>query len=442
MLAGPGQGGPAGGQRRPLGAAEPLDVDLLGGCRQAALDQAGRPRGRRSLREGPFGPVELAQRERGLPQAEPAMPRKAASSGARVGQRRSAHAMAWSGAVSGTTGGHVGAGGDRATCGAAVVVGCGERGAAASIQAGPFQLDTVDQEPGLGQAQQRPGAHDRSGRAASQAASVWWMLMVANIEGVSASIQVAASSAASPASAWPIASGSSPSRPNQALARRWRAAAAWAALPRQAGAQGVGEQVVVAVPHPLVVQRHQEQVGPLQLLQDPGHLAAGRAAVRQSASGASRASHWGGAQPVQHAGGQQEASGRGRLAVQHLGQQVVGHQPVPTMKAAERRRVAGRAAPARPAQPGRSALGALDQRRHLGLGQAQPHARAQEGGRLLDALKPRSAARTSRSWPRARSRGRGSGGSSRLAITRCRVGGRCSSRKATASCTAGARTRW
>jgi len=39
-------------------------------------------------------------------------------------------------------------------------------------------------------------------------------------------------------------------------------------LTRQPGAQGVGEQVVVAVPALLVVQRHQEQVGSLQLLQD------------------------------------------------------------------------------------------------------------------------------------------------------------------------------
>ena len=61
--------------------------------------------------------------------------------------------------------------------------------------------------------------------------------MVANIEGISASIQVAASSAASPASAWPIASGSSPSRPNQALARRWRAAAASAPASRASRAR-------------------------------------------------------------------------------------------------------------------------------------------------------------------------------------------------------------
>ena len=94
-----------------------------------------------------------------------------------------------------------------------------------------------------------------------------------------------------------------------------------------------------------------------------------------------------GAQPVEHAGGQQEASGRGRLAVQHLGHEVVGHQPVPAGEGGHERRRVGPVAQRQPGQlqPGRPALGALDQRRHLRLGQAQPHARAQQGGRLLDA---------------------------------------------------------
>jgi hypothetical protein len=46
------------------------------------------------------------------------------------------------------------------------------------------------------------------------------MLMVTNIDGIKASIQVAASSTASAANAWVIASGSNPWRPNQTLARR------------------------------------------------------------------------------------------------------------------------------------------------------------------------------------------------------------------------------
>ena len=94
-----------------------------------------------------------------------------------------------------------------------------------------------------------------------------------------------------------------------------------------------------------------------------------------------------GAQPVEHAGGQQEASGRGRLAVEHLGRQVVGDQPVAAGEGGHERRRVGPVAQRQPGQlqPGRPALGALDQRRHLRVGQAQPHALAQERGRLLGA---------------------------------------------------------
>ena len=159
-------------------------------------------------------------------------------------------------------------------------------------------------------------------------------------------------------------------------------------LAGQAGAQGVGEQVVVAVPDPLVVQRHQEQVGPLQLLQDRLAVAGGgRCGVRPVGVGGQQGVAQRGAQPVEHAGGEQEASGRGRLAVQDLGRQVVGDQPVPAGEGGHERRRVGPVAQGQPGQlqPGRPALGALDQRRHLRLGQSQPHARAQEGGRLLDA---------------------------------------------------------
>ncbi len=47
-----------------------------------------------------------------------------------------------------------------------------------------------------------------------------------------------------------------------------------------------------------------------------------------------------------------------------------------------------------------------------------------------DGVKRRSAARSSVNWPRARNRARGSAGSSRVAMTRCTWGGRCSTRKA------------
>ena len=95
----------------------------------------------------------------------------------------------------------------------------------------------------------------------------------------------------------------------------------------------------------------------------------------------------GGAEPVEHAGGQQKASRRGRLAIQHLGHQVVGHQPVPAGEGGHERGRVGPVAQGQPRQlqPRRPALGALDQGRDLRLVQAQAHARAQEGGRLLDA---------------------------------------------------------
>ena len=57
-------------------------------------------------------------------------------------------------------------------------------------------------------------------------------------------------------------------------------------------------------------------------------------------------------------------------------------------------------------------------------------------------VKRRSAARTSTSSPRARSRASGRAGSARVLITRCTCGGRCSSRNATSSAIAGPSARW
>ena len=51
------------------------------------------------------------------------------------------------------------------------------------------------------------------------------------------------------------------------------------------------------------------------------------------------------------------------------------------------------------------------------------------------AVKRRSAARTSRSSPRARKPASGHGGSARLATTRCSCAGRCSTRNSIDSCT-------
>jgi hypothetical protein len=59
----------------------------------------------------------------------------------------------------------------------------------------------------------------------------------------------------------------------------------------QADTQQVGEQVVVAPPAPHLVQRHQEQVGPLDPLQQPLAVGPPRHRVTQ-----------GTAQPLQHRG--------------------------------------------------------------------------------------------------------------------------------------------
>ena len=381
MLASPGQGRPAGGQRLPVGTAQPLDVDLLGGRRQAALDQAGRSRGRRRVREGLLGPVELAQRERGLPQAEAGHAAKGRIVRREVGQRPLRPCAGVLRRRIRLDRGHVGArGGDRPTRGAGLAVGCRERACGrVDPGGGRFQLDTVDQEPGLGQAEQRPGAHDRLGEGGQPGRE---RLVDAHggehrgQQGLDPGRRILGGAAgqrvvdrfreqafpAEPAAGPPVEGGHR----------------LGAGLAGQPGAQHVGEQVVVAVPDPLVVQRHQEQVGPLQLLQDrlavPGGGGQQRIAQR-------------GAQPVEHAGGQQKASGRGRPAVQHLGRQVVGHQAVPAGEGGHERRRVGPVAQRQPGQlePGRPALGALDQRRHLRVGQAQPHATAQERGRLLDA---------------------------------------------------------
>ena len=85
----------------------------------------------------------------------------------------------------------------------------------------------------------------------------------------------------------------------------------------QPGAQQVGEQVVVAPPAAHFIQRHQEQAGPLHLLQH--RLAAGPAGDRVAQLPR---------QPVQHRGCQQELAHLPALPRQHLVGQVVQHEPV------------------------------------------------------------------------------------------------------------------
>ena len=82
--------------------------------------------------------------------------------------------------------------------------------------------------------------------------------------------------------------------------------------------QQVGEQVVVAKPRAPDVERGHERVGVLELLQDAPPTPS--APVRSSASGPlTRSSDRGAQQQIPHLG---------RLALQHLGQQVAGHGPL------------------------------------------------------------------------------------------------------------------
>ena len=201
----------------------------------------------------------------------------------------------------------------------------------------------------------------------------------------------------------------------------------------QVGAQQIGEQVVVAPPPALLVERDQEQAGPLDRLQQllavraPDHRVAERAA-----------------QPVEDRGLQQERAQLGGLAFQDLLGEVVEHEPV---AAGELRDEPGDVAAApqrqrRQVQARGPALGAIAERRDDGVGQVLPRPRCAAARRPPRAVKRRSPARSSTSWPRARSRASGSGGSLRLASTRCSAGGRWSSRNSIDRCTSGASTTW
>ena len=136
----------------------------------------------------------------------------------------------------------------------------------------------------------------------------------------------------------------------------------------QPGAQQVGEQVVVAPPAAHFIQRHQDQAGPLHLLQH--RLAAGAAGDRIAQFPG---------QPVQHRGFEQELAHLLTLPLQHLVGQVVQHEAV---AAGERGDEPGRIRLPAQRQPGqlqpcRPPFGAVHQGRHRRIGQARPGRLAQ-----------------------------------------------------------------
>ena len=132
--------------------------------------------------------------------------------------------------------------------------------------------------------------------------------------------------------------------------------------------QQVGEQLVVAEPGPGRVQRHDERVRLLQILQDPLAARPSRQRVGQ------RAGH-----PLQHAGPQQQPPHLLALPLQHLGQQVLGHRP---LAAGELGRepvlvvVPGQRQRRQP-QPGRPPLGPLVKHPQRRLAQLHPGGRQQ-----------------------------------------------------------------
>ena len=134
-------------------------------------------------------------------------------------------------------------------------------------------------------------------------------------------------------------------------------------LSLQPGPQQVGEQVMVAPPAAHLIEWHQEQARPLNVLQH--RLAVGPASDRITQL--SR-------QPLQHRGLQQERAHLPGLAVKDLIAQVVQHEAV---AAAERRHEPGRIrVPAQrqcgQLQPGRPPLRAVHQRLRCRGRQARP----------------------------------------------------------------------
>ena len=162
----------------------------------------------------------------------------------------------------------------------------------------------------------------------------------------------------------------------------------------QSGPQQVGEQVVVAPPPALAVERQQEQVRPLDGLQQQLAVTAPEDRVAQRPG-----------QPVEHRALQQERPDVLGLPVQYLLGQVVQDVAVaagelldePGDVATPLQRQRGQL------QPGDPALGALAQRRDEILGQVVPRRRRQQLGRLAEREPQIGGAQLGQLPPRAQS---------------------------------------
>ena len=192
-------------------------------------------------------------------------------------------------------------------------------------------------------------------------------------------------------------------------------------LVQEARPQHVGEELVVAIPAPPVVERDEEEVPAIERLQH-------RLAALVTGDGiAERAS-----QPIQDRGLQQEAPDLLGLTVQDLVDQVVDDVAVVP---GESRDEAGDVVAALDRERcqlegGDPPFGPRLQRDDSSLASRSSPITSLRYAAASSGVKRRSAARISTSSPRARRRASGSAGSARVVITRCSCGGRCSSRNA------------
>jgi len=157
----------------------------------------------------------------------------------------------------------------------------------------------------------------------------------------------------------------------------------------QAGAQQFGKEAVIAVPPALVVERHHEQIGLLQVFEDL--LARGRSAFilcRLNCEGIAESA----AHPLQDTGSEQKGVDRFRLALEDFIGQVVEDEMMPAGKAIDESRHAVRS-PAGYArlerkrghlQAGDPALRLSVQGSHLGGFKIQPHCLIEKRGRFLE----------------------------------------------------------
>ena len=145
------------------------------------------------------------------------------------------------------------------------------------------------------------------------------------------------------------------------------------ARPRAARAQRLGEEVVVAPPLPLVVERDHEEVRPLERLQLL--LAVGAAGDRV----AQRAG-----QVVEDRGVEQERPDVLGLAVEHLVDEVVEDEAVAAGERLDEpvRVTRARRGEGRELQPGRPALGPLLERGDVARLEAEAHHVVEERRRL------------------------------------------------------------